>query len=71
MPSQTTIKRPLTLDPTLDATLEQLADAANISTGEVLRRGLYLYVIAQEAKAEGRKLGLMDKAEHFEEISEP
>lgn len=38
-----------------------MALRARTSKSEVLRRGLGLFDIATEAKADGRKLGLLDK----------
>lgn len=54
-----TVKLRLELSEDIAAKLSELAARANISAGEVLRRGLGLYDIAAEAKDDGLKLAVL------------
>jgi metal-responsive CopG/Arc/MetJ family transcriptional regulator len=45
----------------LDETLEKLAEANGTNKSEVLRKALALFEVANEAKEQGNKLGVISK----------
>ncbi len=45
----------------LKATMDKLASENEISTSEIFRKAIGLYIASQEAKAEGKSIGLFDK----------
>ena len=63
-------KKRLNLDLSPDAyeLLQKLADASGKNMADVLRTGLALYGIAEEAKEQGRSLGVVEDERVVKEI---
>lgn len=56
-----TVRLSLTLSPELNARLEQLATSSHATKTEILRKAIALYDVVAEAKAENKRLGILDK----------
>ncbi len=56
-----TVRLSLTLSPELNDRLEQLASSSHATKTEILRKAIALYDVVAEAKANEKRLGILDK----------
>jgi predicted transcriptional regulator len=56
-----TVRLSLTLSPELNDRLEQLAASSHATKTEILRKAIALYDVVAEAKADKKRLGILDK----------
>ncbi|MGI0491835.1 hypothetical protein ACN4EG_08480 [Alkalinema pantanalense CENA528] len=61
----------LDLAPAAYESLQELAEESGKNMAEILRTGLALYAIAQEAKSQGRSLGVIEGDRVIKEIVIP
>lgn len=61
MRSPDKVRMTLDLTPELDKSLGEIAVRERISKSDVLRRALALVLVANEAKSEGRALGIINR----------
>ena len=60
------VRLSLVVSPELNERLEQLATANHTSKSEVLRKAIALFDIASEAKAEKKRIGILDQNKRLE-----
>jgi predicted transcriptional regulator len=55
------VRLSLSLSPELNERLEQLAASSHTTKTEILRKAIALYDVVAEAKADKKRLGILDK----------
>ncbi len=60
------IRLNLLLSPELNARLEQLATANNVSKVEILQKSIALFDVVSEAKAENKRIGILNQDKQLE-----
>lgn len=55
------IRLSLAVSPELNSKLEQLATAGHTTKSEILRKAIALFDVAAEARAERKRLGILDQ----------
>lgn len=56
----------LVLSPELNERLEQLAIANNVSKGEILQKSIALFDVVAEAKADNKRIGILNQDKQLE-----
>lgn len=56
----------LLLSPELNERLEQLASANNVTKVEILQKSIALFDVVSEAKAENKRIGILNKDKQLE-----
>jgi predicted transcriptional regulator len=60
------VRLSLVVSPELNERLEQLATTNHTSKSEILRKAIALFDIVAEAKAEKKRIGILDQNKHLE-----
>lgn len=60
------VRLSLVVSPELNERLEQLAVSGHTTKSEILRKAIALFDIVAEAKAEKKRIGILDQNKHLE-----
>ncbi|HYE35521.1 ribbon-helix-helix protein, CopG family [Methylocaldum sp.] len=60
------VRLSLVVSPELNARLEQLAAIGHTTKSEILRKAIALFDVVAEAKAEKKRIGILDQNKHLE-----
>lgn len=55
------IRLSLSVSPELNNRLEELAESGHVSKSEILRKAIALFDVAAEAKADKKRIGILDQ----------